>query len=113
MVAQIIKRQIDRIEYREKNIIRVLFSVFIFLLISYGFLVNNTILNAVNRQKLEKEISILDSTINSLEFNYLSVKNSITLDLALSKGFVQVKDEKYVSIAPVSGGLSLSINENQ
>jgi len=113
MVAQIIKKQIKNLEYREKNIIRILFSVFALLLVSYGFLVNATIMNAIERQNIEKEILSLSSDINQKEFGYLEAKNSITIDLALANGFIQVKNQKFVSVEPVSSSLSLSINENQ
>jgi len=111
-MTKLVRNQIDKFEYREKNLIRILFSVFVFLFISYGFLVNGTIMNAINKQHLEKEISALNSSIGSMEFDYLNLKNSITMDLALQKGFVLVEGQKFASIKSDSNNLSLSINEN-
>ena len=112
MVKQIINNQIEKIEYREKKIFWVLFSIFVFFIMSYGFLLNNTMMSAVSKQKMEKEMITLGSEVNSLEFQYLNVKNSITLELAQSKGFVVVSLDKFAVIKPTSQNLSLSINEN-
>ncbi|MFA6430052.1 MAG: hypothetical protein WC229_03710 [Candidatus Paceibacterota bacterium] len=111
-MTKIIKRQIKNLEYREKSIIWSLFSVFVLLLVSYGFLVSSSMANAVKRQDLSKQNVLLNSEINSMEFVYLEAKNSITMELALREGFVVDNNEKFVSIAPASSNLSLSINEN-
>src|ERR1035437_7957741 len=98
MFKQIIKKQIKNIEYREKNIFGILFSIFVLFVIVYGFSINSTIMNAVSKQNMGKEIVSLGSEVNSLEFKYLNIKNSITLDLAKSKGFVSVASDKYAVI---------------
>ena len=82
------------------------------LLVSYGFLVSSSMANAVKRQDLSKQNASLNSEINSMEFAYLEAKNSITMDLALKEGFVADNNEKFVSVAPASSNLTLSINEN-
>lgn len=112
MVSQIIKRQVNNFESKEKTIVWSVFILFVFLLISYGYLLNNTFMSAIKRQDLEKKIVSLNSKINSIEADYLEAKKSITLDLAISKGYILTKNQKYVSVAPVSSGLSMSINEN-
>ncbi len=112
MVARIIQNQIDRIEYREKSIFWIFFSVFIFLLVSYGFMVNKTIINAVSTQKIEKDIIVLNSEVNSIESKYLDLKNNVTIDLALSKGFTVNENIKYVVNSVSDQKVSLSINEN-
>ena len=111
MVAQVIKNQIEKIEYREKKVFWTLFSVFVFFLVSYGVLVNNTIMNAVAKQNMEKEMATLNSDVNSMEFNYLNMKNNITMERALSLGFVAVSEEKFASVSGTAN-LSLSVNEN-
>lgn len=112
MVAQIIKKQIENIEYREKKIFWILFSVFTFFIMSYGFMLNNIMLNAVSKQGLEKGTASLVSEVNSLESEYLNIKNSVTLSLAQSKGFVQTSLDKFAVIDPTSEKIFLSINEN-
>ena len=112
MVAQVIQKQIEKIEYREKKIFWVLFSVFALFIVSYGFLLNSTMMNAVSKQNMGKEMVSLGSDVNSLEFQYLNIKNSITLELAQSKGFVQVSSDKFAVIDASQKNISLSINEN-
>ncbi len=112
MVAEIIKNQIERIEYREKKFFWILFSVFALFIISYGFLVNSMVMNGVSTQNMEKEMISLNSEVNSLEFQYLSLKNSVTLDFAESKGFVSVSEDKFAVIDSSQKNISLSINEN-
>lgn len=112
MVAQAIKNQIEKIEYREKKIFWMLFSLFVLLIISYGFLVERTIQNAVAKQKLESQISSLNSNVDSMEFTYISLENNITMDFALSKGFTAVPENNFAVIVPAKSGLALSLNEN-
>ena len=112
MVKQIIKKQIEGIEYREKKIFWILFSAFIFFGLSYGFLINGSMMNAMSKQNIEKKIASLSSDVNTLEFNYLNIKNSVTIDTALSKGFVVVSTDKFAVINPDQKNISLSINEN-
>jgi hypothetical protein len=110
-MTKIIKKQIKNLEYREKSIIWSLFSVFVLLLVSYGFFVSSSMANAVKRQDLSKQNISLNSEINSMEFAYLEAKNSITMELAMKEGFVASNNEKFVSVASASSNLSLSINE--
>ncbi len=112
MVAQIIKNQIEKIGYREKKIFWILFSLFSLLIILYGFLVERTFQNAVAEQNLEGQMSSLNSNVDSLEFSYLSMEKNITMDLALSKGYVAVSENDFAVITPAESGLALSFNEN-
>ncbi len=104
-----IKKQIRFLENTEKQIFWAAFSVAVLLLVSYGILFNRTIMNAMATENMNSQISSLSSAVNSLEFKYLNLKNSISMDLALSRGFVAVKDNNFVQISP-SESLSLSIN---
>jgi len=108
---KIVKKQIN-IEYREKKIFWLLFSLFVFFTISYGFLLNKTMMSAVSKQNIEKQITSLGSEVNSLEFDYLNLKNSITFELAMLKGFVPAPSDKFVVVDSVQKNISLSINEN-
>ncbi len=112
MVKEAIQKQIEILEYRERKIFWLLFSIFVFFVVSYGFLLNSTIMSAVSKQKMEREILSMSSDVNSMEFQYLTIKNGITLSLAHSKGFVSVQSDKFASINPTQKNISLSINEN-
>ena len=108
MVAQIIQKQIKNIEYEEKKIFWIFFLAFVFFIISYGFLLNSTMKNIMSKQNMEKEMTSLSSKVNSLEFAYLNIKNSITLELAQTKGFVLVSSDKFAIINSTQKNLSLS-----
>ena len=69
-------------------------------------------MNGVSQQKMEKEMVSLGSVVNTLEFQYLNIKNSITLEMAQSKGFVSVSSDKFAIVNSTQKNLSLSINEN-
>lgn len=105
-----IKKQIRNIEHMEKQIFWTLFSMLILLLVSYGFFVNKAITNAISKESMQKAISSLNSDVNSVEFQYLNIKNSISLNLAFSKGFVAVANDNFALISP-DKSVSLSINK--
>src|ERR1035437_9460538 len=112
MVAQIIKSKIEKIEYREKKLFWTLFSVFVFFLISYGVLVNNAIMNAVAQQNMEKDMASLNTDVNTMEFQYLNIKNNITMSLAQSLGFVPISTEVFAVASLPHTNLTLSVNGN-
>jgi len=111
MVAEVIKNQIEKIEHREKKIFWTLFSMFVFLLFFYGFLINHTIINAVYKQQMEKEITSLNSEVNAMDFQYLGMKNNITEELALSRGFVNIHGTNFAFIRDNNASLSLSVSQ--
>lgn len=111
MVSEINNR-IENIEYKEERIFWVLFTIFVSFIVSYGFLWNNIMMNGVAKQRMEKEMASLGSVVNTLEFQYLNLKNNVTMELAQSKGFVSFTADKFATIKDTSKNLSLSINEN-
>lgn len=111
MVEKAIKKQIGYyIEDKEKQIFWGAFSLILILIVSYGVLFNRTIMNAMAKENMSQQISSLDADVNSLEFQYLNVKNSISMDLALSMGFVAVKDNNFAEVSS-DKSVSLSVNE--
>ena len=112
MVKQIFNNQIEKIEYREKKVFWILFSVFVFFVLSYGLLLNSIMTKAVAKQNIEREMISIGSEVNSLESKYLNIKSKITLDFAKTRGFVVVSADKFAVIASDQPNLSLSINEN-
>ncbi|MFA6340826.1 MAG: hypothetical protein WCX27_01100 [Candidatus Paceibacterota bacterium] len=115
-MKRVIKSQIARVEcrveHRERMIFWILFGMFASLILYYGFLVNSTIMNAVHRQKMEKSITTLNSEVNTMESKYLNLKNSITMDLATSKGFIAIKRDNFAMVTPASTNLSMSLVSN-
>lgn len=85
-------------------------GLFIFLgLFSYGYLVKASIINIVDRQEMNKEISILSSKVVSLESEYVKVKNNITVESAKSLGFVSASSQKFVTKTDSALGLSVNL----
>ncbi len=106
-----IKRQLNRFELAEKKLFWI-FSILVFTLaFSYGVFVNRAILNGVYSQKMSSSISKISQELNNLEYTYLESKNAITIDLALSKGFVQINEQKFVARNSPRETLSLITNE--
>lgn len=64
----------------------------------YMYFINTTIHNTVARQNLEAESSSLTLAIGNKEFQYISKRNNITLALAHSLGYKDVKEIAYVSV---------------
>jgi hypothetical protein len=111
MVA-VIKKHIARIEDRERQIFWAAFSMLALLLVAYGFLMQRTILNAIAKEHMQENITALNTEVNTLEFQYLGMKNSITPDLARARGFVAVAKDQFAKISsPETLSLSLKPNE--
>jgi len=69
----------------------------VLLALAYMFFVNETVRSVVLRQQLEKQVSSLDSTIATLEFEYVSQSHSIDLVLATALGFNEARNPTFVS----------------
>lgn len=91
-----------------KALFFIVLATLLFTFFSYIYLVNKTIMNVVAREKIENNISSLSTTIGTLEFKYITLKNAVTLDLAYTKGFEEATPTKF--IARQSSGTSLSYN---
>jgi len=68
----------------------------------YTYFVTTTINNGVALEKLESEASALSLSLGSKEFEYISKRNSITLSLAHSLGFKDIKDKTYIPRNPAN-----------
>ncbi len=78
----------------------VFWSLLVILVLSaflYIYCINATVHNVVSRQNLENEASQLTLKIGSEEFDYISRRNAITLQLAYSLGFHDANVKKYIS----------------
>ena len=87
-----------------------LFALLVLCLLSYGYFVRSTIVNIVLRQNAEQALVALNSNISNLEADYIKAKNDVTMEFALSQGFVPVSGEKFVSQDKKSLGLSVKSN---
>lgn len=76
-------------------------------LLIYIYSINTIARNIAVRQNLEEKITQTTANLATLEFNYIELKNNVTIELAQSHGFKEVKDPLYVSRSPSA---SLSFN---
>lgn len=70
------------------------------LLLSVGFyiyFINATVHNVVARQNLENEASSLTLKIGNQEFQYITMRNNVTLATAHSMGFKDVSVKTFIS----------------
>lgn len=89
-----------------------LVMVFAIYLFSYGYCVRGAIVNIVERQNIETEISVLNTKVVNLESEYIKAKNNITPELATGLGFVPLANTKFVVKSVNVPSLSLLTNSN-
>src|SRR3989344_3893762 len=90
-----------------KKIFWYLFFVVLAAVVLYGYLVNKTVYNVAEREKIESEIGSINSKLSELEFKFISMKNNISPEFAYSLGFKDVKKQEFVSRTAELSGLSL------
>jgi len=93
--------------YKEKILVWLLAITIVSSFILYVFFVNGAVLNVVAREELESNFADLNSKVSELEFQYISLKNSITIDYAYERGFYQVDQVAFAERMPSA---SLSVN---
>ncbi|HYC34535.1 MAG TPA: hypothetical protein VEC13_02275 [Candidatus Paceibacterota bacterium] len=62
------------------------------LILTYLGLVGMTVSNTLDRQRAEKEMAALQTEVSELEFAYVGLTSSITLENARTLGFVEVSE---------------------
>ncbi len=75
---------------------------------SYGYLLNKTIHNVVARQRSGELVASLGGKVGELESRYITLKDSVTLDLANSLGFQSVQNPVFISRTALSKALSIN-----
>ena len=98
----------ERVENMEKPItVWVIIGFMSALVLTYGLLLNATVMNAVSTNQMKKQVEQLTSSVANLESSYLSAKENLTLEYAKSIGF----SESSKNIAYVNKSLeSFSFN---
>jgi len=82
---------------REKTIFWLLLGILFSCVSFYMYFINTTIHNVVVRQNLELEASKLTFSIGREEFQYITMRNKVTLPLAYSLGFKDIKNKTFIS----------------
>lgn len=82
-----------------------LFSTLIVIFIGlYIYFVSSSIVNVVLREEIEVEVQEAHTRLSELETHYLSLKDGIDYELALSIGFTNVTDKQFVTRKTLSVG---------
>lgn len=63
----------------------------------YVYAVLATVSHTVSRELLVKESGTLTARVSELEFRDIALKNKVNIELALARGFNEVKNPLYVS----------------
>ncbi len=82
---------------REKIAFWTIFGILTLSIAFYMYCVNVTVHNTVARQNLEQEASRLALKIGNEEFQYITMRNSVTIGLAHSLGFRESAPSQYIS----------------
>ena len=82
---------------REKTIFWTLLGTLFLCAGFYIYFINSTVHNTVTRQNLEREAGQLSLKIGTEEFQYITMRNSITLPLAYSLGFKDAAVKTFIS----------------
>lgn len=75
----------------------ILISILVLSVFVYIVSINLTVRHVAERQKIEKELSYLNTKINDLEFQFIRQKNEITFEKAMQLGFIADSGSKFVS----------------
>lgn len=92
-----IARTIETIEEFEKRIVISLLIAGALVGVLYGTFLRGAIMNVVARETLEKEIRDKTSDLGSLETEYISLKNAVTLEVARARGFAAPVSTSYIT----------------
>lgn len=99
----------EKTEMMQKNIVLALSALLAICLALYAFFVSVAIRNVIAREKLASDTSALHVSIAVSEQQYVSLKDSVTAELAASLGFVSAPQLSFVSTAEQGKMLSINI----
>lgn len=86
----------DVMKYRETIFNFLVLSIFV-LFASYIYFVHEAVTNVVARGQIIKENRVLATNVSELEGKYFLVKNTISMELALEKGFMDGEVSSFIS----------------
>jgi len=90
------RRSTKTIHCIERRTVTLLAGLLVTLLILYSYLVSQSIVNVLVRQNIEQEIATLNSTVGSLESDYIVRKERINLAYAHMLGYEDIEDKSFV-----------------
>lgn len=81
----------------QKVLLRLLICLAVLLCGVYFYLIGSITFNIVARRSLENTIANLSSEVNNLDLAYLGKINEINKEYAINNGFVEVRQNLFVS----------------
>ncbi len=81
----------------QKILFRILIGSSILLFAFYIYLIGSITFNVIARKSLENSMANLTNEVNQLEITYLNNLNKIDKEYAFSRGFVETKQNIFVS----------------
>jgi len=81
----------------QKVLLRILLSLVAVLSFCYIYLIGSITFNIIARRSLEASVANLSSQVNQLDLVYLNKVNEIDKDYALANGFVENRNNIFVS----------------
>lgn len=85
--------------HTNRSIFYALIAISIMSASVYVYGISKAVHNVAERQSLEKQLSSRTVQVSDLEFQYLSLKNNVDMELARSLGFRQTDEAHFVSRA--------------
>jgi len=95
-------RELIKFNTIEKRLLIALSVTLLILAGAYVYFVNRTIFNVVERKGLEQDMSMLATEVSELERTHLTLKGTITEDLASELGFRELAQVSYLTRTPVA-----------
>ncbi len=92
-ITQDIKENINT----QKILFRILMASSILLFGVYVYLIGSITFNVIARKSLENSMANLTNEVNQLEITYLNNLNKIDKEYAFSRGFVETKQNTFIS----------------
>ncbi|MEI6480035.1 MAG: hypothetical protein WCO12_00745 [bacterium] len=90
-------KTIRHISHIQKEIFWATAATFIALVGLYVFFLASSIVNVAVRQNVNDKVVALSSKVAQLEFQYVSLQNAVTSDVATSEGYVAQAPVAYVA----------------
>ena len=75
----------------KKNIFNTMLFILAALAIFYVLILGNMVFSIIGRKTLEKEMLALSNEVGKLELSYLTVSNSVDMNLSSTMGFKETK----------------------
>jgi hypothetical protein len=105
------RAMLAQFEVHDRRLFWGVLSLVIFSLVAYVYFLSVSIYGVIARKHAESEISVLSAKVSMLESRYAVLDKAINLELAHSRGFVDISVPKYISREVVRETLTLRDRE--